>query len=131
MVSALTLNRFKRASLDASLTFESGLYGFEDHRQFSLTGRKKESPFLRLTHSKLQFIVIDPYEVCPGYQPHMVKTTFAEPAFLLAIVCLQQEGYTINLAAPLLIEWEQRRGQQLLIPDEPTEFLIKDFPSCS
>ncbi|NGX54877.1 MAG: Flagellar assembly factor FliW [Chlamydiae bacterium] len=124
MISALALNRFKRISLEASLTFESGLYAFEEHRHFSLTGRQKESPFLRLTHSKLQFIVMDPFEACPDYEPHLGETPFQKPAFLLAIVCLQQDHYTINLAAPLLIEWEQRRGRQLLIPDEPNEFLI-------
>ncbi len=125
MVSSLTLNRFKRAPFEASLTFESGLYGFEDHRQFSLTGGQKEFPFLRLTHSKLQFIVMDPFEVCPDYEPRIVKTIFSESAVLLAIICLQQDRCTVNLAAPLLIEWEERRGEQLLIPDEPTEFLIK------
>lgn len=127
-MSALSLNRFKHflGSFRESLTFDSGLYGLEDARHFSFVAHKNELPFLWLINEKYRFVVIDPFVICPEYDP-AIQARFDEPAFLLSIVSLQKSRPTLNLAAPLLIEWDQKCGRQLLLPGEPTDFFFDHY----
>lgn len=81
-------------------------------------------PFIRLSSIDVTFVVVDPFAICPDYNPKVVVET-AE-CFLLAIVEVREQLFA-NLAAPLLIDWKIRVGRQILLPNQPCAFLVKSL----
>lgn len=134
----MRLNRFKKRNawkwpFEEELFFQKGLYGFEKIQHFSLIGNESEIPFLRLVakeYRKISFLLIDPFVICPDYNPlpcrYDVKEDDATTGlFLLALVNSKKKE--ANLSAPLLINWEKKCGVQLLLPDEPDNFKLEEF----
>lgn len=123
------LNRFKRPSFpfQASLYFIEGLHGFESHTEFLLF--EKDVPFLRLeskADSRVSFVVIDPFVMCPNYLPKISRFDLKQlnvldesELILLAIVNTSKKPYTANLAAPILIHWDEKKGKQILLQEDP------------
>lgn len=131
------LNRFKRPLAQlfrAELCLVEGLHGFESHKHFVLYGKEEEAPFLWLESkedTRISFVVIDPFIICPGYSPKISRADLqqlnaAEDAelILLAIVNTLETPYTMNLAAPLLINWAQKKGKQILLEEDSTHPIV-------
>ena len=109
--------------------FPQGLPGFPGERRFVYL--QEEEGFFGCLQSvdnpEVAFIVITPYEVCPGYEIELDDTateelelTAAEDALLLAIVTIppgRPEDATVNLQAPLVLNTARHRGSQVIIAD--------------
>lgn len=133
------LNRLKRAPKDvwpfqSELSFPKALFGFEGYFRYQLIGHQKESPFLRLLsleNGDFFFYTIDPFIGCPDYNPPLAKQDLKDVgAFddtklvMLAIVDVKSRPLTMNLAAPLLINWHRKVGKQLLFPHDSAYPLV-------
>jgi flagellar assembly factor FliW len=112
------------------LLFPAGLLGFPECRRFALLrGERKGLYWLQsIEYGTLTFLLVDPFTVDSEYQfdlqPHqIVDLGSAEPADigLLAVITLPDDRAnlpTVNLKAPLVINFKSRRAKQIVSGDE-------------
>jgi flagellar assembly factor FliW len=112
------------------LLFPAGLLGFPECRRFALLrGERKGLYWLQsIEYGTLTFLLVDPFTVDPEYQfdvqpPQIVDLGSAEPADigLLAVITLPEDRAslpTVNLKAPLVINFKARRAKQIVSGDE-------------
>jgi flagellar assembly factor FliW len=111
--------------------FIAGMGGFEQIKDFILTMNPSEAPLLWLlaqNYPNISFLTVDPFLVCPGYQPEFDEEDLeilgihnAENMLVLSIahpVKNDSHGITLNLKAPIVINWETGEAQQLIITNE-------------
>lgn len=114
---------------DVYLTFEDGLLGFAHTQRFVLLPAAPDGVYWLqgVDDGSLVFMVIDPYGHVPGYsfslsEVHREATGATEDSetAVLGIVTLprgKEDSCTVNLQAPLFIDFTTRRGWQLVIAE--------------
>lgn len=113
-----------------SLTFSKGLLGFPDESSFVLLRERIQAPFMWLQSLKspeLAFAVLDPWLVSSDYQfeiseelKNRLGIVSVEQVMILGIIVISNDSKeaTINLRAPLVINVEERLGEQTILEDE-------------
>lgn len=120
--------------------FPLGIRGFDSVKDFSLIVNEGEAPLIWLeavAFDNLAFVGVDPFLIYQNYYPEIFEK---ELAFLdinkvedMFIMCLantrsgKHTGITINLAVPLIINWNMRIGKQTVLKNHgelPWEFPI-------
>lgn len=106
----------------------AGLPGFPHARRFALFQHDQDSPFSWLAcldDPELAFVVTDPRLFFPDYAPGIPTRSLEAlgsdatgPFDLLAIANLSGSAPCLNLAAPLVVDAETRRGVQVVLDDE-------------
>lgn len=106
------------------VTLVDGLPGFEECRRFLLLSSPTIEPLFclqGLDDGQPSFLAIDPRLVAPDYscrlddlQRRRLGATDDTPLLWLAIVRVADDGTTVNLRAPLVVNPERMRGLQLL-----------------
>lgn len=109
----------------------NGLGGFEKLKDFTLTITPSEAPIIWLNavkEPKISFITVDPFIVCPEYHPEFadedidaLEIQSAEDMLVLCIASVEKKNnpsMTINLIAPILINWVSGIGKQVIIKNE-------------
>ena len=111
------------------IEFDEGLPGFEELHHFSFID-SEEGVFNYLQcvdNTDVCFVITDPYEVDEHYAPIINESYFEklgngknEEFVLFSIVCLREpiSESTINLAGPLLIHAENKKGIQVITEDK-------------
>jgi len=107
-----------------------GILGFPDGERFVLVQHKEGSRFRwlqSLDDPKLAFLVVDPAEFFANYAPEITDKLAADlglneetPRLVYTIVTIprgQPEAMTANLAGPIVINLETRKGVQVIIED--------------
>lgn len=118
--------RFGRIEAEASdLIHFDGLPGFEQANRFLLLDHDRSSPFgwlVCVDTPELGFVVTDPRNFFPDYRPAIesrhwrrVDADAKTPVELLAIVALHDGAASLNLAAPLVVNPENRRAAQVIL----------------
>lgn len=120
-----------------AIHFPEGLPGFERVHDFVLINNEEEAPFLWLQSTNipnLAFIAVDPFLVLPNYRPDIGDADVAfldiekeEDVLMLSIVNISSdpnEGTTANLVGPIIINWENKRGKQVILQNHQ-EFSVK------
>lgn len=114
---------------DKMITFEEGLPGFEHLHHFAFID-SEEGTFNYLQsveETEICFIITSPYTFKEDYAPNIRESYFEklgggnnEDFILFSIACLRRpiEESTINLAAPLLIQTEYKKGIQVILEDK-------------
>lgn len=114
-------------------TFENGLPGFSDKREFLLV-HVKESPFTVL-HSiaeDLYFFLMDPFTIFPDYEftlPEYVIQRLGieqrEQVVCYSIVVLREplSDSTVNMVAPVVLNTTGRTGMQVVL--ESTSYSVR------
>ena len=112
------------------VTFPVGLLGFPECRDFALLRGERDGLYwLQSTeYSPLVFLLVDPFTIADTYTFDVSPTQIAELGDtqsknigLLAIVTLPSgvsDQPTVNLQAPLVINFKTRRAKQLVSADE-------------
>ena len=114
----------------AMITFNEGLPGFENCRQFLLMTSADSEPFAVIRGvgpDGPSFVAIDPARVVPGYAlvldpADLVRlgSDGAQQLLFLCIVTVREDGHaTVNLRAPLVINPASLRGIQIVTPESP------------
>ena len=123
---AVDHQRFGRMEIPADqvLVFD-GLPGFADARRFALLRHDRDSTFLWLVcldRPDLAFIVTDPCQFFPDYLPKLsvsqlgaVEAQAAGAVEVYVIATVREGSTTLNLAAPVLVNSEARRGAQVIL----------------
>lgn len=107
-----------RVAQDSWINFPEGLLGFGGDRSFVLLPAAREGLYWMqdIGDSAVAFLVADPLLFEPTYAPELPLP----PADELAVLCIVTLGATndapcsINLQAPLVIDFASRTGAQLL-----------------
>lgn len=107
-----------------AIYFPYGLFGFEESRYLCFRKEIRIDHYFYLEEcgGTLRFIVSDPFYFFPEYAPHISQRDLEllgveEESILLliAIVNGKKAPPCFNLSAPLLIDWSQKRGKQILV----------------
>jgi len=111
-----------------------GLLGFEQVKKYRLLASPEEAPFLWLQtadDATIAFLVVSPFLVLPAYQPDIPDEDaeflgLREPddALIFNIVTLRENGGTLNLKGPIVINRHTRVGKQV-IPANATKFALQ------
>ncbi|SDC11812.1 flagellar assembly factor FliW [Terribacillus halophilus] len=111
------------------IRFEKGLPGFQDETDFVLIDFPDNPVFQILQSTKtspVAFVVASPYHFHKAYAfdldesiKEALEITKAEHVNVLAILTLRDPfaNSTINLQAPLIINGESRKAQQIILSD--------------
>ena len=119
----------KLRSKDAVIHFEEGLIGFSEFKDFVLMENDSPSPF-RLLQSlespQVGFLVLEPtalvnnyYDLVPAreWESLGVGAKTKPLAFVIVVVGANPESSTGNLQAPLLINYDNMLGKQIILTD--------------
>lgn len=122
------------------ITFEQGLFGFEEYRSFTLLydNETDETPMISWLQSceeeMFALPVMNPLLIKPDYNPIVAEESirclgeFTEENVMLLItvtVPKDLEQMTVNLKAPFIIHTDTRKGAQVVVENQ--EYCIK-FP---
>jgi flagellar assembly factor FliW len=129
----LTHTRFGNIEFTAEdiITFEEGLIGFGDSTEFLMVPSKPGSPFSWLQSAQdpsLAFLTTDPAAFFEDYDPEISDhdaaqlglTSGADFGIFVtsAIPVGEPRKATANLAAPILINLDTKRGKQVVLDNE-------------
>ena len=115
-------------SEETTLEFPSGMPAFEHHTRFLLIEKDSFAPFLFLqsvADGQVSFLVLPVTRIDPAYRAVLEPEDMellgmneeSELLVTLAVVTLTTGGApTANLAAPILIHMQNRRGMQSVQP---------------
>lgn len=112
-----------------------GLLGFEQIKEYVLVSNPDESPFKWLQvpgNGGLAFLVVNPFEVLPDYQPDIgdedvrfLALDSPGDALLYNIVTLHPGGRaTVNLKGPIVLNRHGLRGKQV-IPTNAFQYALQ------
>ena len=110
------------------IVFEEGLPGFETlHRFIFIDSEEGVFNYLQsIEDGDLCFVITDPYQVFKEYAPVINESYFEklgggknEDFAIYSVVCIRDsiDESTINLAGPLLIQTEYKKGIQVITED--------------
>ena len=120
------------------ITFPQGIPGFLNKNKFVLLPLEEESPFIvmqSIEDEDLAFITINPADIIKDYQfdisesvEKKLKIESREEVGVLNIVTIKEsmQDMTVNLAAPVVINFEENLGKQVILDDEnyPVKFKV-------
>ena len=116
-------------SRETVIQFDEGLIGFSDCKSFVLMENDEIAPFRRLQstdHPGVGFLVIDPSLIVANYHSMIPKREWeslelSSPAAGIALaICIigpSSTESTGNLQAPLIINYENMVGKQIILTD--------------
>lgn len=129
----LTQTRFGSIEFSPSdvITLEEGLVGFSDSTKFLMVPSKPGSPFSWLQSAQdpsLAFLIADPAAFFEDYDPEISDFDANQLGLLnggdfaifvtSAIPVGEPKKATANLAAPILINLDTKRGKQVVLDNE-------------
>lgn len=113
------------------VTLPDGMVGFPRWTRFVLVQTRAGSPFRWLQSVEdpgLAFLLADPTAYCPNYAPELpdhvagsLGLTEETPCLVLVTAAIPRgrpEDMTLNLAAPVVINLENRTGAQVVLESE-------------
>lgn len=120
------------------LTFEEGLYGFEDSKKFLLIANvEKELPFhwlQSLDDEGVVFVITDPFLFVEKYDFKLDDLTIQQlhvdsiediQVYSLVIVPKEVKDITVNLKSPLIININDRKAKQVILDgDYPLKYQL-------
>jgi flagellar assembly factor FliW len=128
---------------DEIITFEKGIPGFEDEKQFALLPFGEDTPFyiLQSTNTpELAFVLTEPFTYFKDYEFDLPKDLQEELAIkdktdvvVFAILTVKDpfSNSTANLQAPVVINKKQQKGKQLLLNNTSYQTKHLLFPEAS
>lgn len=109
---------------DEIINFNEGLIGLPNIRRAVLVPLPDCEPFFWLASmddEKFRFVVVNPNEIFPEYNPSEFVIFNDSQTKVLTIVKVSSDWQktTVNLRAPILINKESNRGLQLVLNESP------------
>lgn len=115
------------------ITFEKGILGFEDIKEYELKDLESNPIFKELNSIKekgLGFVMISPFDIDDKYEINLNDNVTKEldinspkDVMVFNILTLGQtlEKTTVNLKAPLIINVDNGLGKQIILQNEKYE----------
>ncbi|MFA5183081.1 MAG: flagellar assembly protein FliW [Syntrophales bacterium] len=131
----LKTTRFGTINIDDShiITMRGPVLGFEKLRRFVIIDRNEEAAFWWLQSvddGDIVFVVVNPFLIKEDYQPELqeedIKLLEIEDdseTLLLGIATLNSHPpeITVNVRAPLVVNWKKKLGKQIVLADNSLE----------
>jgi flagellar assembly factor FliW len=123
-------SRFGSVEIDADdiFLFPRGLFAFEACRHWVLLAdtHSEHLGWLQCaTEPAVALPVVSPRRYLPEYKVHVARSQLAplefsqfDQAYVLSILSKEDGQWTLNLKAPLVINFDRRLGRQLITGDE-------------
>jgi flagellar assembly factor FliW len=110
--------------LDECFTMPVGMLGFAGERRFVLLPAASKGVYWyqSLDDGALIFLVVDPFDLVPGYEVDLPELREADQdhTLILSIVTLPRtkgDPCTTNLQAPLVLDLRDRSARQVVLDD--------------
>jgi flagellar assembly factor FliW len=115
---------------DDIITFQSGIPGFEQNKEFVIVSIPEYAPFewlVCIDGSKLRFAIINPLLFEPKYDPKIIKEQLddlaveaPEDLLMYVIVTIRENPLesTANLVGPIILNRRKKIGKQIIIDDD-------------
>lgn len=126
------------------IRFPQGMIGFPESRQFVLISTKEASPFRwlqSLDQPELAFLLADPDAYLPAYQPELPDAQLQSisleenaPVLIYATATIpsgRPQDMTLNLAAPVVINADERLAAQVVLEEGAYTMKHRVFDSVS
>lgn len=143
----MTLNATRFGNIeytqDDVVTFDEGLIGFSQCKEYVLLHHKPDSPFRWLQsvdEARLAFLVTDPGHFVQEYSPAIDESMVEgldivedTPRFVLTTANIpagKPNDMTLNLAAPIVINAITRKAKQLVLEDHAYTIKHRVFPAA-
>jgi flagellar assembly factor FliW len=129
-------------AVDDILLFPNGVAGFEDCRHWVLLADRENEAVAWLqsvARPEVALAVVSPRRFVPHYRLRISRRELAaldlaelDQAYVLGVVGRSNGRLTINLKAPLIINFDRRLGRQVISNDEqPLQLELAGFPMPS
>lgn len=114
-------------SEDDSISFTSGMYGFENFKNFIILKENPEDDIMflqSLENSDLSFVLVDPYSIFLSYDPNLYEEDLAElmvksesdlKFLVIAIIKENVKDSIVNLKSPIAINPKTRSAKQVIL----------------
>lgn len=129
-------------SAPSVLYFSRGLPGFDELRRWELLEHAEARPFLWLRaveRPQVALLVVDPREIVVGYRPAIAAGVWSRlgdgseaRSLTFVVVSLAGSEASANLRAPLVIDPQTMRGEQVILEDGewPVHFGLAPPEEC-
>lgn len=120
---------------DEVITFQSGIFGFEESRRFILIRFEDENGGLlclqNIENEQLAFVVVNPFYFMPEYKPVLTEADLkkleaaSSEELLFYNICVLDEDVTkisVNLRCPLAVNADTRQAMQVILEDSQYAF---------
>lgn len=102
-------------------TFDNGLLGFEELREFVLISEEETEPFkwlISLEMPEIGFPLLSPWHIDFEYDPG--EEFDFERFVIFVIITLEDENgrMTANMKAPIILDVEKQKGEQIILPKD-------------
>ena len=135
---------FGKIEIDKSdiISFNSGLPGFENLKDFVLLPLAEESPFIimqAVEDPDIAFVTIEPGNLIQDYEFEIsdkveknLEIDSISNLLILNIITLKDkiENSTANLSAPIIINLAAKLGQQVILDDQRYKVRYKIFAAA-
>ncbi|MDZ4817804.1 MAG: flagellar assembly protein FliW [Planctomycetota bacterium] len=134
----VTTTRFGRLEIEADdvLLFPTGILGMEDCRHWVLLADSQNDALgwlQSLSRAEIAMAVVSPRRFVPEYQLRVPRSEISpleiddlKQTQVLLIVGKNDEGITLNLKAPLVLNIERRLGRQVIANgDQSVQFPVQ------
>jgi flagellar assembly factor FliW len=131
-----------KRSAPSVLYFAQGLPGFDELRRWELLEHAEARPFLWLRaveRPQVALLVVDPRELVSGYRPAIPAGAWSRlgdgseaRSLTFVVVSLSEPGASANLRAPLVVDPQTMRGEQVILEDGewPVRFGLVPSEEC-
>lgn len=112
---------------DDSISFTSGMYGFENFKNYIILKENSEDDIMflqSLDNSDLSFVLVDPYSIFLSYDPNLNEEDMAElmvksekdlKFLVIAIIKENVKNSIVNLKSPIAINPKTRSAKQVIL----------------
>lgn len=115
---------------DEVITFQKGIFGFEENRRFILIRFEDENGGLlclqNIENEQLAFVVINPFSFMPDYKPVLAEADLkklsvkSSEELLFYNICVLDEDVSkssVNMRCPLAVNGETKEAMQVILED--------------
>lgn len=138
----ITSTRFGQIEIDDNdlIRFPHALPGFPEEKTFAFLPYQPDSPFAFLqsvNEPDLTFVIVEPFVFFKEYSFHLDDTVAMElglfddntpKIFTIVRIPEKTEEMTANLLAPIIINWNNRTGLQIVLEKSPYTVRHRLFP---
>ena len=128
----LSTNNFGNLSIEKEniITFEQGLLGFEELKQFAIIDVEECLPFewlVSVEDADIAFPIINPTLFFSDYKPSLpkddlvlldIKKEIDVEIFCIVMLGKKPEDVTLNLKGPILINMKNKMGKQIVLTED-------------
>ncbi len=111
---------------DSIYTFQEGLYGYKEFKDYIIWSGEKYRPFkllISIDDPNLFFPLINPKILIPDYKPNIKDVKDWEYIYTIVTIGNSQDDVTVNMRAPVLLSRTDKWGRQIILTD--SNYLIR------